>query len=119
MKVACLDNNVSRMTSHSGVACGFLAGFWVPGLACVHPIGQDPGPCGDRCLDQALSHHLLEPRVEVKVLDATVDRDDYLWKLHLPLFEQELEDGLRSGVVGQAHILRPMHRIERFRGLHD
>ncbi|TNN44126.1 hypothetical protein EYF80_045677 [Liparis tanakae] len=64
-----------------------------------------PGPGGHGGLDEALADHLLEPRVELKVLNASVHRDEDLGKLHVPLLQHQPQDALRPRVVGQAHIL--------------
>lgn len=61
-------------------------GLCYEGLACVDAIGEDPGSGGDGSFDQALPHHLLDARVQVKVLDASVDRYEDFGKLHLPFF---------------------------------
>lgn len=84
---------------------------------CVDPSGEDPGARGDRGFDQALAHHLLDARVQLKVLDPSVDRDEDFGKLHLPFLQHQAQDALRPRVVGQAQVLRRARRV-RFRRLH-
>lgn len=72
----------------------------------VDPSSEDPGPCGDCSFNEALPHHLLETRVELKVLNSSVDRDKDLRQLHVPLLQHQPKDALRPRVVGQTHILQ-------------
>ena len=72
---------------------------------CVHPSSEYPRPGGDSCFDQPFAHHLFDPRVQIKVLDSSVDRDEDLGQLHLPLFHHQPQDALRPRVIGQPHIL--------------
>lgn len=53
--------------------------------ACVDASGEDPGPSGDCSFDETLSHHLFDARVQLKVLNSSVDRDEDLGELHMPL----------------------------------
>lgn len=74
-------------------------------ITCVNPSCQDPCPGGDSSFNQALPHHLFDSGVQVKVLDASVDRDEDLRKLHLPLIQHQPQDALWPAVMGQTHIL--------------
>lgn len=73
--------------------------------ACVDPSGDNPGPRGNCSFYEALAHHLLDARVQLKVLNPSVDRDEDLGKLHVPLLQHQPQDALRPSVVGQTHIL--------------
>lgn len=55
--------------------------------ACVDASGEDPGAGGDCSFDEALAHHLLDARVKLKVLNSSMDRDEDLGKLHVPLLQ--------------------------------
>lgn len=79
-------------------------GIEVP--TCVDPSREDPGPGGDRSFDQTLAHHLLDARVQLEVLDPSVDRDEDFGKFHLPFLQHQAQDALRPRVVGQTHILQ-------------
>lgn len=74
-------------------------------ITCVNPSCQYPCPGGDSSFDQALPHHLFDSGVQVKVLDASVDRDEDLRKLHRPLTQHQPQDALWPAVMGQTHIL--------------
>lgn len=73
---------------------------------CVDPSSEDPGARGDGSFDQALAHHLLDARVQLEVLDSSVDRDEDFGKLHLPFLQHQAQDALRPRVVGQTQILQ-------------
>ena len=67
--------------------------------------GEDPRPRRLGGLEQALAQALLEPWLELEVGLAAVDGDEELGLLEAPLAEQEGEDELGPGVVGQADVL--------------
>jgi len=50
-------------------------------LTCTNSSSEDPGPSGDRCFYQALSEHLLEFGLQVKVLQAAMHRDEQCGQL--------------------------------------
>lgn len=95
---------VHTMTPAALHNSGNSKGINVP--TCVHPSSEDPGPGGDGSFDQTLAHHLLDARVQLKVLDSSVDRDEDFGKFHLPFLQHEAQDALRPRVVGQTHILQ-------------
>ena len=68
--------------------------------------GEDPRPRRLGGLEQALAQALLEARLELEVGLAAVDGDEELGLLEAPLAEQEGEDELWPGVVGQADVLK-------------
>ena len=77
---------------------------------CVDPSGEDPGPGGHGCLDEALAEDLLELGLQLEVLEAPVDGDEQLGQLQLPLLGHEVEQQVRFGVVRHSHVLGERRR---------
>lgn len=68
--------------------------------------GKDPGSGGDGSFDEALPENLLEFGLQIKVLQASVDRDEQRGKFQLPIFNHELEQVVRFGIVGHPDVLQ-------------
>lgn len=66
---------------------------------CVDSAREDPGPCCDCCFDQAFAKHLLEFRLEVKVLETSVHRDEQGGQLQLPVLHHQMQKVVGLGVV--------------------
>ena len=52
---------------------------------CISSPCYDPGPGSFRCLQETFPEDPLELRLEVKVEDPTVDRDEKLGQIQAPL----------------------------------
>lgn len=72
---------------------------------CVDSACEDPGSGGHGGFDQALAKHLLEFGLQLKVLQAAMNRDEQFRKLQLPLFSHEVQQQVGFGVVRHANIL--------------
>lgn len=72
----------------------------------VDSTREDPRSCGDCSLDQALPEHLLEFGLQIKVLQASVHRDEQGGQLQLPVLHHQMQQVVRFGVIADANILR-------------
>lgn len=83
------------------------------------PPSEDPGSCGHSCFDQALSKDLLEFGGQVKVLQASVHRDEQRGKLQLPVLHHEMEQVIGFGVEGDPDILQSRKEVIEDSALHQ
>ena len=75
-------------------------------LTCVGAASNDPGACCLGCLQQPFAEDALQLGLQFEVGDAAMDGDEQLGELEPPLLLQQLEDQVRLGIVGHAHILK-------------
>lgn len=72
---------------------------------CTNSPSEDPGPSGNCCFYQALSKHLLEFGLQVKVLQASMHRDQQGGQLQLPFFHHQMQKVIGLGIIGHTDIL--------------
>lgn len=93
------DENGSNATSPK---CGRVPVCYT----CADPPSEDPGPGGHGRLDKAFSKDLLEFWRQIKVLQASVHRDEQSGKLQLPVLDHQVEQVVRFGVKGDPYVLQ-------------
>lgn len=71
----------------------------------VDSAREDPRSRGDGSFDQSLAEHLLELRLQVKVLQASVHRDEQGGQLQLPVLHHQMQQVVGFGVIGHTDIL--------------
>lgn len=71
----------------------------------VDSAREDPSSGGDRRFYQAFTKHLLEFRLQVEVLETSVDRDEQGGQLQLPVLHHQMQQVVGFGVIGDANIL--------------
>ncbi len=88
---------------------------------CTNSPSEDPGPSGNCCFYQALSKHLLEFGLQVKVLQASVHRNQQGGQLQLPFFHHQMQKVIRLGIIGHTDILmiNKEERRENYKTLGD
>lgn len=72
--------------------------------ACVHPSCEDPRSGCHCCLDEPFPEDLLEFGLELKVLQAAVDRDEKLGELQLPFLGHQVEEEVRFRIKRYSHV---------------
>lgn len=77
---------------------------------CVDSPREDPSSGGDGSFDQAFAKHLLEFRLQVEVLKASVYRDEQGGQLQLPVLYHQMQQVVRFGVIGDSNILGEKRR---------
>lgn len=77
---------------------------------CPRPAGPCPRTFGLRDVDEA-AEDLAHARLQGEVLGAAGHRNDKVGRFQVPVLRQQLIEGLRIGVTGQADILRGKGKV--------
>lgn len=76
------------------------------GHTCADSPSEDPGSGSHGRLDKAFSKDLLEFWRQIKVLQASVHRDEQSGKLQLPVLDHQVEQVVGFGIEGHPYVLQ-------------